>query len=61
MSWNEFIYGIADLLEASFAILPKLGNIPNVFFILIIFGAFVYWLMQLNKFKKEAVKAGTKE
>lgn len=58
MTWNEFVYGLGDLLEASFAILPPLGNIPNAIFTAIIFGGFIYWLMQLNNYKKEAKRTG---
>lgn len=36
---NEFIYGIGDLFEATFTVLPILGNIPNVIFSLICVGA----------------------
>lgn len=32
---NEFFYGIGDLFEATFTVLPILGNIPNVLFSLI--------------------------
>lgn len=58
MTWNELVYGLGDLLEATFAILPPLGNIPNAIFTAIIFGGFIYWLMQLNKYKKEAKRTG---
>ncbi|KAA3649513.1 MAG: hypothetical protein DWP98_07090 [Bacteroidetes bacterium] len=59
MTWNEFVYGLGDLLEASFEILPVLGNIPNIIFSLIIFFGLVYWIMQLKKFKAEAQRNGT--
>lgn len=55
------IYGIGDAIEESFVLIPKLGNLPNVIFILVIFGAFVYWLMQLNKFKKNHINNGDVE
>jgi hypothetical protein len=61
MTWNELVYGLGDLLEATFEILPPLGNIPNVLFILIIFGSLVYWLMELVKYKKKAKQDGTIE
>ncbi len=61
MSWNGILKSIADVFESSFTILPKLGNLPNVIFILALFGAFVYWLMQLNKFKRNAIKNGGEE
>lgn len=58
MSWNDFVYGLGDLLEATFAILPPLGNIPNILFTAVITGGFFYWLMQLSKYKKEAKRKG---
>jgi hypothetical protein len=58
MTWNDFVYELGDLLEATFAILPPLENIPNAIFTAIIFGGFIYWLMQLNKYKKEAKRTG---
>ena len=61
MTWNELVYGVGDLLEATFEILPPLGNIPNVLFILIIFGSLVYWMMELGKYKKKAKQDGTIE
>jgi len=61
MTWNEIVYGLGDLIEATFVILPALGNIPNIIFIAIIFAAFVYWLGELRKYHKEALKTGIKE
>lgn len=61
MSWNDFVYGLGDLFEATFQILPPLGNLPNVLFTLVIFGGLVYWMGQLNKYKKEAKRNGTIE
>lgn len=50
---SELFHGIGDLFEASFEILPVLGNIPN--FILMIVGStmFIWWMLQLKKFGKE--------
>lgn len=61
MTWNDLVYGLGDLLEATFKILPPLGNIPNVIFILIIFGSLVYWMMELSKYKKKAKDEGSIE
>ena len=61
MTWNEIVYGLGDLLEATFKILPPLGNIPNILFSLIIFGGLVYWIMELKKYKAIAKENGTIE
>ena len=61
MTWNDFVYGLGDLLEASFTILPALGNIPNILFSAIIFFGLVYWIGQLKNYKAEAKRNGTIE
>ena len=61
MTWNDLVYGLGDLLEATFEILPPLGNIPNIIFILIIFGSLVYWMIELGKYKKKAKQEGSIE
>jgi hypothetical protein len=58
MSWNELVYGLGDLLEATFEILPPLGNIPNILFTAVIFGGFVFWLLELKKYKTKAKQTG---
>ena len=58
MTWNDFVYGLGDFLEATFGILPTLGNLPNILFSLIIFGGLVYWIKQLGAYKAEAKKTG---
>lgn len=54
----EFVYSIGDFLEATFQILPLLGNLPNILFTLVILGGLGYWLMQLKKYKEEAGRTG---
>ena len=61
MSWNDIVYRLGDLLEASFQILPTLGNLPNALFSLIIFGGLVFWIMELKKYKAKAKIEGTIE
>ncbi|MBR9830849.1 DUF6341 family protein [Acidiluteibacter ferrifornacis] len=61
MTWNDLVYGLGDLLEATFEILPPLGNIPNIIFILIIFASLVYWMIELGKYKKKAKQEGSIE
>ena len=61
MTFTDFIYATGDLLEASIAILPTLGNIPNYIFIGIGAFGFLYWLRLQIKYNKSAVKNGTRE
>ena len=61
MTWNEIVYGLGDLLAATFKILPVLGNLPNILFSLVIFGGLVYWIMELKNYKVEAKRNGTME
>ncbi len=49
---TEFWLSIADITQKSFVILTSLQNIPNIAFILIGASFFVYWMIQLSKFKK---------
>ena len=58
MTWNDFVYGLGDLMELTFTILPTLGNLPNVLFTLVIFAGLVYWMLELKKYKAEAKKSG---
>ena len=58
ITWNEIVYLLGDIFYATFAILPPLGNLPNILFTLVIFGGLVYWIMELKKYKNEADKTG---
>lgn len=46
---TEFIYQLGEFFTWTFGVLPTLGNLPNLFFGLIISGYFVYWLGQMFK------------
>lgn len=61
MSWNDIVYGLGDLLTATFEILPVLGNLPNILFSAIIFAGLVYWILELKKYKAIAKREGTIE
>ncbi len=61
MTWNEIVYELGDLIEATFTILPTLGNIPNILFSLVIFLGLAYWIGQLKNYKAEAKRNGTIE
>lgn len=52
MSWNEFIYGLGDLIEWTFQILPILGNGFNLVLIIIMFILFFYWMSRMVKFQR---------
>jgi len=54
MSWNDLVYGLGEVTEATFVVLEVLGNIPNIIFTLVIFVGFIYWLMELVKYKRRA-------
>jgi hypothetical protein len=49
---NDFIYALGEFFQATFTILPKLGNLPNNLFILIGVVYFIYWMSQMNKARK---------
>ncbi|MCH8553788.1 MAG: hypothetical protein LAT76_01435 [Schleiferiaceae bacterium] len=51
---TEFFTALGNFFLATFEILPALGNIPNVLFILIGFGYFGYWMAQMKKHNQEA-------
>ena len=61
MSWNDFVYGLGEFFEATFEILPPLGNLPNFLFTLAIFGGLVYWMIQLKKYKAKSKVDGSIE
>ena len=61
MTWNDFVYGLGDLMEATFTILPPLGNLPNILFTGVIFAGLVYWILELKKYNSEAKKNGGME
>jgi len=52
---TEFWLGLADIIQGSFIILTTSENIPNIAFIVIGFVFFIYWMMQLSKFKKNDI------
>ncbi|MDA9783176.1 hypothetical protein N9502_00910 [Vicingaceae bacterium] len=61
MSWNDIVYGLGDILTATFEVLPTLGNLPNILFSGVIFAGLVYWILELKKYKATAKKNGTIE
>ena len=61
MTWTHIFNGIGHFCQWTFKIMPKLGNMPNLFFWLIIVGLVVTWLRMQSKFNKEAKERGTLE
>ena len=46
---TDVFYFIGDFFQWLFEVVSPVGNIPNVIFIIIMFIALIYWLIQLNK------------
>jgi hypothetical protein len=59
MRINELIFAIQDFFVASFKLLPKVGNMPNILFIVIGFILTFIWVRQMAKYNKEAEEKGT--
>ncbi len=59
MRINELVFALQNLFQASFKILVKLGNFPNVLFIVIGFILFFIWLKQMIAYNREAAENGT--
>lgn len=53
MQVSDIVYGLGDFVEATFEILPVLGNLPNYLFIVLGFIFFFYWMGQMNKHRKQ--------
>ena len=49
MSWNDLVYGTADLFQWGFSCLESLGMLPNMIFFTIGFVAFAWWVLQMRK------------
>lgn len=47
MQLKDVWYAIGDFFEWTFGILPVLGNIPNLIFLIIGSVLFLYWMGQL--------------
>ena len=54
MTFTDLVYATGDFLEATFVILPKLGNIPNYLFIAIGVIGFFYWMNLQVKYNRKA-------
>ena len=56
---QQISFSIAQLLEATFTILPALGWLPPVAFSLAIFLGLVYWMMLQARYDRKAKRDGT--
>lgn len=56
---QQISFSIAQLLEATFTILPALGWLPPVAFSLVIFLGLVYWMMLQARYDRKAKRDGT--
>ena len=48
MQFKYVVYAIGDFFEWTFGILPILGNLPNLIFLIIGSVLFIYWMMQMR-------------
>ncbi|MEO6902094.1 MAG: hypothetical protein ABI315_02990 [Bacteroidia bacterium] len=59
MNMTDVFNGIGRLFESSFGPIKALGNIPNIFFWVIIVSLIIVWLRKQTKYNKEAEENGT--
>jgi hypothetical protein len=59
MTWTDIFTKTGHFFQWTFKIMPKLGNMPNVFFWLIIVSLVITWLRMQAKFNKAAKEKGT--
>lgn len=56
--WNDLIYGIGDMIFASFALLEMGSDAVNWFFIGMVAFILVAWVLKQVKYNKEAQETG---
>lgn len=61
MTWTDIFNGLGRFFQWTFKFMPKLGNMPNIFFWLIIVSLVATWLYMQSNFNKEAKSKGTLE
>jgi hypothetical protein len=61
ITWTDIFNGIGDFFLFMFKGMRALGHIPNVIIWCLIIGVLGYWIMRLNRFRKEAQRNGTVE
>mgnify|MGYP000114947454 FL=1 len=48
---RNFFEGLGDFFQATFKILPTVGDSVNRLFMLVIAGGLIYWVLQMRKHK----------
>ncbi len=56
---QDISFALAKFLEATFSILPALGWLPNIAFIIIGALGMLYWLNLQGKYNRKAERDGT--
>jgi hypothetical protein len=51
--------GIGKFCQAFFPYIQKLGNVPNVFFIIVVSVSIILWVRRMAQYNKEAEQNGT--
>jgi hypothetical protein len=59
MNWTDIFNGTGRFFQWTFRYMKHFGNVPNVFFWIIIISLIVVWLRMQTKFNKEAKEKGT--
>ena len=49
---RDFFYGLGDMFESLWTIMPSIGNIPNDISIFVVSAFFIYWTVKLIQFKR---------
>jgi len=52
---TEFFYALGDFFTETFKILPMLGDWPHRIFTIVGIVLFVYWMIELYKYKKNDI------
>ena len=50
---RDFLYGLGDMFESLWKIMPSIGNIPNDISIFVVSAFFIYWTVKLIQFKRK--------
>lgn len=61
ITWTDIFNGTGDFFLYCFKGMRALGHIPNVIIWCLILTGLGYWIMRLNRFRKEAHRNGTIE
>lgn len=52
---TEFFLALGDFFTETFKVMPALGNYPNLIFTVVGIAFFVYWMIELFKYKKNDI------